>query len=145
MELFYTSYLRPSFTMKILTKEEEQEHYKYYILDHGLNARADLKSVTLKGGILGGTIGLAIGGLGIYGAGIRYPAFRQLTLPLRAFLITSAGTFSGMRVSLSAVAMETEFEQHEIRAVENLWAFHTGAVGVQYLAYPILSVDSSNP
>lgn len=30
------------------------------------------------------------------GATRRYPAFRQFTLPLKAFLITSAGTFSGI-------------------------------------------------
>ena len=130
--------------MKILTKEEEQEHYKYYGLDQGLKARADSNSVTLKGGTLGGAVGLAIGGLGVYGAGIRYPAFRQLTLPLRAFLITSAGTFSGMRVSLSADAMKAELEQCKTRAVKELWAFRTGAVGAQYLAYPILPIHSSS-
>jgi len=65
--------------MKILTKEEEQEHY----------------NETLKGGIAGGLGGLAIGALGVYGATLRYPAFRQLTLPLRAFLVTSSGTFAG--------------------------------------------------
>lgn len=51
---------------------------------------------TLKGGIGGGLAGLAFGAVGVYAAGARYPAFRQITLPLRAFLITSAGTFSGM-------------------------------------------------
>ncbi|MCJ1279587.1 hypothetical protein MMC21_007411 [Puttea exsequens] len=65
--------------MKILTKEEEQQHW----------------NATLKGGLAGGSVGLAAGVLGVYGAGVRYPAFRQLTLPLRAFLCTSAGTFGG--------------------------------------------------
>jgi Hypoxia induced protein conserved region len=32
----------------------------------------------------------------VVGAARRYPAFNQLTLPLKAFLITSAGTFSGI-------------------------------------------------
>ena len=53
---------------------------------------------TLKGGIGGGLAGLAFGALGVYAAGARYPAFRQLTVPLRAFLMTSAGTFSGTKL-----------------------------------------------
>jgi len=65
--------------MKILTKEEEQAHY----------------NATLKGGIIGGFAGVAAGIIGVYGATYRYPAFRGLTLPLRAFLVTSSGTFSG--------------------------------------------------
>lgn len=66
--------------MKILTKEEEQAHY----------------NETLKGGALGGTIGLALGVGGVLAAGARYPAFRQLTLPLRAFLCTSGATFGAI-------------------------------------------------
>lgn len=65
--------------MKILTKEEEQEHY----------------NATLTGGTIGGIGGLAVGALGVFGATRRYPAFRNLTLPLRAFLVTSSGTFAG--------------------------------------------------
>lgn len=52
-------------------------------------------SETLKGGALGGTVGLALGVGGVFAAGARYPAFRQLTLPLRAFLCTSGATFGG--------------------------------------------------
>lgn len=63
--------------MKILTKEEEQAHY----------------NATLKGGIGGGLLGTAVGALGVVAATRRYPAFRSLTLPLRAFLVTSSGTF----------------------------------------------------
>lgn len=66
--------------MKLLTKEEEAGHYR----------------ATLQGGILGLAGGVAIGTLGVVGAARRYPAFNQLTLPLKAFLITSAGTFSGI-------------------------------------------------
>ena len=66
--------------MKILSKQEEEEHYQ----------------ATVTGGILGGAGGLAAGALGVFGATRRYPAFRNLTLPLRAFLVTSAGTFGGM-------------------------------------------------
>ncbi|KAL8889542.1 MAG: hypothetical protein Q9215_003196 [Flavoplaca cf. flavocitrina] len=67
--------------MKILTKKEEQEHY----------------NETLKGGIGGGIAGLGLGALGLYGAAARFPAFRSLTIPLRAFLITSSGTFAAQK------------------------------------------------
>jgi len=53
-------------------------------------------SETLKGGAVGGLAGLGVGVAGVMGAGVRYPAFRQLTLPLRAFLCTSSATFGGM-------------------------------------------------
>ncbi|KAL9110859.1 MAG: hypothetical protein Q9227_004659 [Pyrenula ochraceoflavens] len=66
--------------MKILTKEEEQAHYRE----------------TLKGGIIGGVGGLAVGLAGVTFAQRRYPAFRSLTLPLKAFLVTSSGTFAGI-------------------------------------------------
>jgi len=66
--------------MKILTKEEEKAHY----------------NATLKAGTVGGIAGLAVGFGAVYGAGIRYPAFRSLTLPLRAFLVTSTGTFAAI-------------------------------------------------
>ncbi|KAL8724081.1 MAG: hypothetical protein Q9166_008142 [cf. Caloplaca sp. 2 TL-2023] len=66
--------------MKILTKEEEQEHY----------------NETLKGGIGGGIVGLGLGAAGVYAAAARFPAFRSLTIPLRAFLITSSGTFAAI-------------------------------------------------
>ena len=56
-------------------------------------------SETLKGGALGGTVGLALGVGGVFAAAARYPAFRQLTLPLRAFLCTSSATFGGACVS----------------------------------------------
>lgn len=66
--------------MKLLTKEQEQEHY----------------TETLKGGTIGGLGGLALGTTGVLFASRRYAFFRGLTLPLRAFLITSAGTFGGI-------------------------------------------------
>ena len=66
--------------MKILTKEQEQAHY----------------NETLKGGTAGGLGGLAVGTLGVMAASKRYAFFRGLTLPLKAFLITSAGTFAGI-------------------------------------------------
>lgn len=78
--------------MKILTKEEEQAHY----------------DATLKGGLLGGVVGLGVGLGGVYAATVRYPAFRSLTIPLRAFLITSAGTFGAI---ISADRYSRKFEQ----------------------------------
>lgn len=66
--------------MKILTKEQEQAHY----------------NETLKGGLAGGFGGLALGTAGVVLGARRYAFFRGLTLPLRAFLVTSAGTFGGI-------------------------------------------------
>jgi hypothetical protein len=47
---------------------------------------------------MGGAVGLALGAAGVYAASARYPAFRGLTLPFRAFLISGCGTFSGKSV-----------------------------------------------
>lgn len=45
---------------------------------------------------MGGIAGTAAGALGVYAATARYPAFRALSLPFRAFLITSTGTFTAI-------------------------------------------------
>ncbi|GAD95049.1 mitochondrial hypoxia responsive domain protein [Paecilomyces variotii No. 5] len=66
--------------MKILTKEEEDAHY----------------SAVLRGGTIGTVAGLIGGWAGVLAATRRYQAFRQLTIPLRAFLVTSTGTFCGI-------------------------------------------------
>jgi len=66
--------------MKVLTREEEAEHYR----------------ATLVGGTVAGTIGLAVGFAGVAGASRRYHFIKHLTLPLKAFLVTSAGTFAGI-------------------------------------------------
>ncbi|RPB02654.1 hypothetical protein L873DRAFT_1802129 [Choiromyces venosus 120613-1] len=66
--------------MKILTKEEEEEHY----------------AAVLKGGISGGLVGL---GIGLGAAALlnrRWQFFRSLTLPLKAFFVTSTGTFAAI-------------------------------------------------
>ncbi|KAK0734354.1 hypothetical protein B0T26DRAFT_632629 [Lasiosphaeria miniovina] len=66
--------------MKIISKEEEKAHY----------------DEVLKGGMIGGGLGLALGVVGVIGAQKRYSGFRALTLPFRSFLVTSAGTFGAI-------------------------------------------------
>ncbi|KAI1465493.1 uncharacterized protein F4812DRAFT_125609 [Daldinia caldariorum] len=66
--------------MKIISKEEEKAHY----------------TQVLKGGLIGGTLGLGLGLAGVVLGSRRYPAFRSLTLPFRAFLVTSTGTFGAI-------------------------------------------------
>ncbi|KAM0516362.1 hypothetical protein ACHAPE_005511 [Trichoderma viride] len=66
--------------MKVLTKEEEAAHY----------------NAVLKGGLIGGSLGLAIGASGVIYASRRYPSFRGLTLPFRTFLVTSTATFGAI-------------------------------------------------
>lgn len=56
---------------------------------------------------MGGALGTAAGALGVYAASARYPAFRSLTLPFRAFLISSAGTFVAI---VSADSYSRRFE-----------------------------------
>ncbi|KAL9006917.1 MAG: hypothetical protein Q9188_000372 [Gyalolechia gomerana] len=88
--------------MKILTKEEEEAHYRE----------------TLKGGIGGGLAGLGLGAAGVWAATVRYPAFRALTVPLRAFLITSSGTFAAI-VSADHFSHAFEKSQHPEEQFEN--------------------------
>jgi len=63
--------------MKVLSKEEEDAHYREVV----------------RGGIKGGLVGTAVG----LGASMvltrRWPFFRSLTLPFKAFFVTSSGTF----------------------------------------------------
>lgn len=63
--------------MKVLTKEEEQKHY----------------NATIRGGTIGGLIGTSIGAVGVVAASRRFASFRALTVPFRAFLVASSGTF----------------------------------------------------
>ncbi|KAJ8110158.1 hypothetical protein OPT61_g6923 [Boeremia exigua] len=78
--------------MKVLTPEQEQAHY----------------DASIKGGTIGGLIGTAIGAVAVVGASRRYPSFRALTLPFRAFLVTSAGTF------IAVIAADRASAQYDI-------------------------------
>lgn len=66
--------------MKVISKEEEQAHYNQ----------------VLKGGAIGGSVGLVTGFAGVVLASRRYPAVRSLTLPFRTFLVSSAATFGAI-------------------------------------------------
>ncbi|KIW68551.1 hypothetical protein PV04_04490 [Phialophora macrospora] len=66
--------------MKLLTKEQEAEHYRQ----------------TLIGGTLYGVTGLGVGLVGVIAAHRRYHFIRSLTPALKAFLVTSSGTFAGI-------------------------------------------------
>lgn len=66
--------------MKLLTKEEEREHYRE----------------TVKGGTIAGVICLAIGGAGVYAAQRRYPMFAATTTPFKVFLAASCGSIGAI-------------------------------------------------
>ncbi|KAL3481911.1 hypothetical protein BJX99DRAFT_110739 [Aspergillus californicus] len=66
--------------MKLLTKEEEDAHYRSVV----------------RGGSIGGVLGLAGGYAAVMLASRRYHTIRNLTLPMKAFLMTSSGTFVGI-------------------------------------------------
>ncbi|KAL3467654.1 hypothetical protein BJX64DRAFT_147825 [Aspergillus heterothallicus] len=66
--------------MKLLTREEEDAHYREVV----------------KGGTIGTVCGLAAGYAGVLLASRRYQTIRNLTLPMKAFLMTSSGTFVGI-------------------------------------------------
>ncbi|RAL16837.1 HIG1 domain-containing protein [Aspergillus homomorphus CBS 101889] len=70
----------PNRTMKLLTKQEEDAHYRSVV----------------KGGTIGGILGLIGGVAGVLAFSKRSSTVRNLTLPMKSFLVTSSGTFVGI-------------------------------------------------
>lgn len=64
--------------MKILSREEEQQHYDR----------------VLEGGFKGGMAGLTAAGAGLFLARKYSPGIRSLTIPFQAFLVTGVSVFS---------------------------------------------------
>lgn len=89
--------------MKVLTKEEEAAHY----------------NATVKGGTLGGVVGTAVGAVGVMAASRRYASFRALTVPFRAFLVASTGTFIAViAADRASAAYDVEHTPEKKRQVE---------------------------
>ncbi|CAI7613775.1 unnamed protein product [Penicillium glandicola] len=81
--------------MKLLTKEQEEAHYRSVV----------------KGGTVGGLLGLAGGVAGVLLASRRYHTIRNLTIPMKSFLVTSSGTFTGI-IAADHASREYENEQN---------------------------------
>ncbi|KAE8451152.1 hypothetical protein EG329_004824 [Mollisiaceae sp. DMI_Dod_QoI] len=97
--------------MKILTKEEEAAHY----------------NATVKGGLTGGLLGLAVGGAAVYGAHLRFATFRHLTLPMKTFLVTSSGTFLSI-IAADRASRKFEFDRDPQRQYRDRATFDLEAV-----------------
>lgn len=70
----------------------------------------------LKGGTIGGILGLLGGAGGVLAASKRYATIRHLTLPMKSFLVTSSGTFLGI---ISADNASRTFEKQ--RNADQVW------------------------
>jgi len=66
--------------MKVLSKEEADAHY----------------AATIRGGLAGGALGVGVGLGTAWLMNARFPFFRNLTIPLKAFYVTSWGSFSSI-------------------------------------------------
>jgi len=133
--------------MKILTKEEEDAHYR----------------AVVKDGVIGGVIGLALGTAGVWAASRRWAGFRSLTVPFKVFLVTSSATaFSVIRAEQTSIhfglsqapdrtrghAHRVEQMMEEIDAAKPAWkrardwaAEHRyGIVGVSWVASMALAL-----
>jgi len=122
--------------MKILTKEEEEAHY----------------NATLKGGSIGGAIGLVVGGSAVYLAHRRFHTIRNLTIPMKAFLVSSSSTFSAIiaadRASRSFEFARDPQRQYRDRATSDLEAARANETAFQRFKewgrenrYPIVSAS----
>lgn len=94
--------------MKILTKEEEDAHY----------------AATLEGGLIGTGVGLALGLGTALPFNRRWMLFKNLTLPFKAFYVSSFATFGAIinadRYSraFEAARRGTEWEDDQVRKRE---------------------------
>ncbi|KFX96927.1 hypothetical protein V495_04163 [Pseudogymnoascus sp. VKM F-4514 (FW-929)] len=79
--------------MKVLTKEQEEAHY----------------NVTLKGGMKGLALGAVVGLTGLGLATRRFAIIRDLTLPMKSFLVTSSSTFCAI-IAADRASRGYEFE-----------------------------------
>jgi len=77
-----------------------------------------LFSATVKGGSLGGAIGLGIGSLAVWGASKRFPTFSGLTIPFRAFLLISSGTFAAI-IAADRASRGFEATRHDTTYEDN--------------------------
>lgn len=94
--------------MKVLTKEEEDAHYHE----------------VLMGGATGSALGLGVGLAASYIAQKRSPFYRTLTLPLKAFFVSSSVTFAAIvnadRRSRAYETNRTSMYQFEDRTAKAL-------------------------
>ncbi|KAJ5950407.1 uncharacterized protein N7479_008820 [Penicillium vulpinum] len=103
--------------MKLLTKEQEEAHYRYTIptpsnsLSSAHTDKNPPNSSVVRGGTVGGLLGLAGGFAGVLLASRRYHTIRNLTVPMKAFLVTSSGTFTGI-IAADHASREYENEQN---------------------------------
>lgn len=69
-------------------------------------------SAVVKGGSVGAIAGLATGYVGVVAASRRFASIRNLTLPMKAFLVSSTGTFASIiAADHSSRAFDTEHYQ----------------------------------
>jgi len=92
--------------MKIITKEEEEAHYR----------------ATLRGGAIGGALGLTAGVGAVMYLSRRHPNFSALTPQFRAFIGVSVGTFTTI---IGADRGGANYENHRNAQRARLLAHHS--------------------
>lgn len=111
--------------MKLLTAEDEAKFYKsaFPPLPSTLHPNLTTSltpnpSATVKGGTIGGLVGLAAGSAGVYASHKRFPLIRNLTLPFKVFLAASTGTFAAI-ICADRSGRAYEATQHPDREYHN--------------------------
>lgn len=87
--------------MKVLTQEDEKA----------------LNSAVLSAGIKASAVGLAVGLGSVMFANRRYPAFRNMTLPFKSFLVSSTATAFGVTAADHA---SVEFDRSNNEKIQHL-------------------------